>query len=509
MLNDIIKNNNGPCNAKIKNFSFHPQNRNLPFFKSKSLTFSNTLKLSSLACFLLLVLIKTNVSAKNFYLSGSQGNDRMAGTSADQPWKSLQKLGQINFNPGDRILLKSGDTFTGAIHLENLQGAEGQEIVIGTYGGDARAIIHGKDTRAAIFILNPSYVRIENLEVTNPGDQYGILMEARSAGELQNVTLANLDVHDVFDEAFERTNTPKTRGGIVFKVEGDDKPSWWDGIVIENSVVHDLGSCGISIGSDYKVNKDPESDEKRYPILGVRIRNNIIHDIVRDGAIIRQCKGAIIENNEVYRTGLTSVSNGIWFYDSDSCIIQNNIGHHCKAAHDKDGAPFSLDNHTTNCIIQYNYSHSNEGAGYMLFGHNDTEHGNIIRHNISYNDVTNIASDGIGAIAIVSRVKDALVYDNVIIAGPATQSILGHRDWDGLPVEVNYENNLFVGNGTAYFDKDVMQGGNFKDNFFINVVDLPEALQNDDGNRVSDYYQKLQQKIMGLDSINSYNIEKY
>ncbi len=459
--------------------------------------------------FLLFTLFVSNVTARDFYLSSSQGNDRHSGTSVNEPWSSLQRLGQVNFEPGDRILLKAGDTFSGAIYLENLQGAAGQEIVIGKYGGDDKPVINGKDTRAAIFIFNPSYVRVEYLEITNPGNQYGILMEAQNAGELKNITLTHLDVHDVFNEAFERTNTPKTRGGIVFKVEGGHQPTWWNGITISNCIVHDLGSCGISIGSDYKVNKDPGSDEKRYPIRGVHIHDNLIHDIVRDGAIIRQCKGAVMENNEVYRTGLTSVSNGLWFYDSDSCIIQHNTGHHCKAAHDKDGAPFSLDNHTTNCVIQYNYSHSNEGAGYMLFGHNGTEHGNIIRHNISYNDVTNIASDGIGSIAIVSSVKDALVHDNIIIAGPATQSILGHRDWDGLPVEVNYKNNLFVGNGIAYFDKDVMQGGRFKDNFFINVRGLPDALKADDTNRVSNFYQKLQEKIMKLDNINSYNIEKY
>jgi hypothetical protein len=449
------------------------------------------------------------VSGKDYYLSSSQGNDRHSGTSAVEPWSSLQKLSQVKFKPGDRILLKSGDVFSGAIHLENLQGSADKVITIGSYNGEVNPVINGKDSRAAVFLLNPSYVKIENLEITNPGDQFGLLMEAQNAGELKNVVLTNLDVHDVFDEAFKRTNTPKTRGGIVFQVEGGDKPSWWNGILIENCVVHDLGSCGISIGSDYKVNKDPESDEKRYPILGVRIRKNIIHDIVRDGAIIRQCKGAVMEHNEVYRTGLTAVSNGMWFYDSDSCIIQNNVGHHCKAAQDKDGAPFSLDNHTTNSIIQYNYSHSNEGAGYMLFGHNDTERGNVIRHNISYNDATNIDSDGIGSIAIVSRVKDARVYDNIIIAGPATQSVLGHRDWDGLPVEVNYENNLFVGNGTAYFDQDVIKGGQFKDNFFINIRDLPQALQNDDNNKVSNFYQQLQDKIVKLDSINSYNIEKY
>ena len=460
-------------------------------------------------CILILLQFVMHICmATDYYISSSNGDDANSGLSENEAWQSLEKLSSHSYKPGDKILLRSGDIFEGGIYLENVRGLQDKPVIIGKYGGEIRPVINGKNVRAAIYMLNPAYIKIENIEVTNPNDQYGILMEAKDAGELKNVILTNLDVHDVFDEAFERTNTPKTRGGIVFEVNEGDQPTWWNGIIIENSKVHDLGSCGITIGTDYKVNKHLQPGEKRYPILGVRIRNNVIHDIVRDGAIIRQCKGGIMENNEVYRTGLTAVSNGMWFYDSDSCIIQHNVGHHCKAAHDKDGAPFSIDNSSTNCIIQFNYSHSNEGAGYMLFGHDGNEHGNVIRHNISYNDATNIMSDGVGSIAIVSTVKKALVADNIIIAGPATKCVLGHRNWDGLPEEVDYQNNLFVGNGTAFINRNVLSAGNFKDNFFINISDLPDELKMKD-NRVSNYYQKLQEMIIKYDSINAYNINKY
>ncbi len=454
------------------------------------------------------LFLSLSLQAETYYISSSEGRNNQSGLTSGKAWKSLDKLSDINIEPGDSILLKSGDSFQEPLVFENVQGSKDQFITVTTYGDTGKALIDGNGAIAAIHCTNPAYLQFINLEVINPDNEFGIKMDARDAGALGTVILSDLDVHDVFEESFESTNTPKTRGGIVFQVRGGETPTWWEEIVIENSKIHDLGSCGISIGSDYKVNKRVEPGEKTYPILGVQIRNNIIHDIVRDGAIIRQCKGGVMEENEVFRTGLTSVSNGMWFYDSDSCLIQNNIGHHCKAAHDKDGGAFSLDNSTSNCTIQYNYTYANEGAGYMLFGHDGYEHGNAIKNNISYNDHTACASEGIGSIALVSKVKDAVVADNIIIAGPATISVLGHRNWDGRPEDVLYRNNLFVGNGTAFLDKHTLSGSTFKDNFFINIADLPEQLQSE-SNKVSDYYQRMQEMLDKYDDINSVNVDKY
>lgn len=461
--------------------------------------------------FLLIIigLISISVSAKDYYISSSTGNDQNKGTSAENAWASFEKLNDIFFEPGDRILLKAGDTIRSAIELSAIRGSDTKPITFTKYGEGPNPLLDGNGADKAIFLRNPSYVEIKKLSVTNPEGRYGILVEAENSGALKDLVISELEVFDVYNESFNTTSPPKTIGGIVFRAESGDQPSWFDGILIEDSRIHDLGSCGISIGSDYKVNKRIDDGENTYPTLNVIIRNNVIHDIVRDGAIIRQCYGAIMEHNEVYRTGLVAVSNGMWFYDSDSCFIQHNIGHHCKAAFDKDGAPFSIDNMCTNSVIQFNYSYENEGPGYMLFGHNENGgSGCVIQHNISYNDHTNSVSAGIGSISLVSTVTNAEVRDNVVIAGPATGSVLGHRNWDGYPLDVKYTNNLFIGNGIAFLDKNVLPAGTFRDNFFINIADLPEKLM-EENNKVSNYFGKLQEMIKRFDQVNGHNVAKF
>jgi len=442
---------------------------------------------------LLIVMLSfgLKINATSYYIDPDAGNNGNHGTSAEFPWASFNNLSYIVLLPGDQILLKAGTKINEPLSLKNIQGTANSYITIKTYGKGNRAIIDGNGAEAAIYMLNPAFLSIENLEVLNVEGKYGIYLEAKNAGALKDIQLIGLDVHDIYSASAEISSPPKTIGGIVFKVQKGEQPTWWDGILIENCKIHDLGSCGISIGSDYKVNKGIANREKNYPILNVRIRKNTISNIVRDGAIIRQCKGGIMEYNKVSRTGLVAISNGMWWYDSDSCFIQYNEGFECKAAFDKDGAPFSIDNSSTRCVIQYNYSHDNEGAGYMLFGHDDNGWGNIIRHNLSVNDHNSNISQGIGAIAVVSRVRDAHIHDNIVVAGPGTEYVLGHRNWDGFPIEVTYRNNLFIGNGLTKFGENLLEAGIFNKNLFLNIPDLPEKLQQQ--NTLENFFEKFAQ----------------
>ena len=61
-------------------------------------------------------LAATSAGAATYYVSQSTGNDRWSGTAANPngnsgPWKTLLKASTIEYAPGDRILLKCGDTW--------------------------------------------------------------------------------------------------------------------------------------------------------------------------------------------------------------------------------------------------------------------------------------------------------------------------------------------------------------------------------------------------------------
>ncbi|MDD2305504.1 MAG: T9SS type A sorting domain-containing protein [Prolixibacteraceae bacterium] len=84
------------------------------------------------------------VTATNYYISSS-GNDANVGTSSSFPWKTLDKVNSITPKPGDQILFKSGDEWTGTIKI-NASGTEGSPIIIGSYGTGNNPIITGFTT---------------------------------------------------------------------------------------------------------------------------------------------------------------------------------------------------------------------------------------------------------------------------------------------------------------------------------------------------------------------------
>lgn len=417
--------------------------------------------------------------AIDYFVSSSTGSDHNQGTSAETAWQTISKVNTANLHAGDRILFKSGDTFKGTLALFT-QGEEGLVISISSYGAGEKPQIDGDGAEAAIDLKNPANLLIEKLEIVNWKGKYGIKFTAEDAGEMKNLVFQNLDIHDVGYETTTITDPSKSIGGICGRVLKGKKPSWWDGLTIQKVYIHNVGSCGITFGNEVNLYKLSKDDPYYKTHKNVLIQECRIDSIVRDGIWIRQCDGAIIQHCEVSRTGMNAISNGIWFWDCLNSVMQYNEGWECLSPRGNDGGPFSIDNHCWNCVIQYNYSHDNEGPGYMVFGRMGDNGGNIVRNNLSFNDnTTKTYRPGFGAISIISEVKNALIENNIVVAGQDSHVILGHHYWEGFPHSVIYTNNLFIGNGRSGISEpeEVLRTGVFKNNFFVNVPDLPLELK--------------------------------
>ncbi len=79
----------------------------------------------------------------DYYFSNS-GNDRNNGISPETPWKSLEKLDTIELKPGDGVLLKSNDHFTGIISVRN-SGTKENPIRIGSYDEGQQPVLSGAE----------------------------------------------------------------------------------------------------------------------------------------------------------------------------------------------------------------------------------------------------------------------------------------------------------------------------------------------------------------------------
>ncbi len=77
-----------------------------------------------------------------YYVSSSVGNDSNSGTSENAPLKTIQKINSLSLKPGDKVLFKRGDSWTGTgIKINNVKGTQNNRIVFGAYGNGEKPII--------------------------------------------------------------------------------------------------------------------------------------------------------------------------------------------------------------------------------------------------------------------------------------------------------------------------------------------------------------------------------
>jgi len=93
------------------------------------------------------IFLVVKCEAANYYFSSSSGKDTYTATQAQNkatPWASIAQLNTyfINIKPGDSVLFKCGDTFTGTISITK-SGTAALPIIIASYGAGAQPIISG------------------------------------------------------------------------------------------------------------------------------------------------------------------------------------------------------------------------------------------------------------------------------------------------------------------------------------------------------------------------------
>ena len=100
-----------------------------------------------------------------YHVSSSEGDDNNAG-SMDEPLASLEALNALSLEPGDTVLFKAGDSWTGMFWPKG-SGTFEAPIVIDRYGEGPRPLIDGDGYQAAILLYNEDHIVVRNLELIN------------------------------------------------------------------------------------------------------------------------------------------------------------------------------------------------------------------------------------------------------------------------------------------------------------------------------------------------------
>ncbi len=365
------------------------------------------------------------------------GSDSNPGTGRrpTQAWQTIGKVNGANLNAGDSVFFFAGATFTGNLFLNALDTASPTNPLTITSYGPGRATISSGNS-AAIFASTVEGINITNLIMVGSG-----MFNNSSTGvhflnpKTDGTMLRHFHVNNVEVSGYGST-------GMLF--ESAYGNGYMQDIRVTNSVFHHnlnggiqtIGPGGASTGVFYRT------------IFDVYIAYVTIYD--NAGVTLGGVDGALVERSVSYNTTDfgSLVGGGFVVYNSSNVVLQHNEAYNVKSP-GIEGAGFALDWDTVNCVLQYNYSHDNDGAGFVLFGSPGfglpDSFGNTIRFNVSENDARVNTYAGI---TVYLGVYNAEIYNNTVFMEPrpgVAYSAFQLWEWSGASLHIR--NNIFSTTG--------------------------------------------------------------
>lgn len=450
-----------------------------------------------------------------YYVSTLNGKDSNNGQSKGQAFYSLQKINEIELEPGDKVLLEANSVFTdGFLHIQG-SGAEEAPIVIDRYGEGNNPEIQTNGqgiwyqnygtpldnpdhknkgyVSSSILLYDVEYIEINNLSISNDPSMYGekysdldkmnrtgVAAVAQNKGTIDHIRLNNLNIHDVRGNVYDKH---MNNGGIyftVFKPKNEEKTgiARYNDILIENNSVNNVSRWGIAVGytayaSHFTGAEIPDETIAKYGSSNVVIRNNYIKDPGGDAITAMYLDRPLIEynvsdgaaneiNDEVYsETSFGKVAAGIWPWKSKNAVFQYNEAFDTNL--NQDGQAWDADS-GDGTIYQYNYSHNNGGGAVMICCGQSVN--SVFRYNISQNDLSGILN--------LPTNPEAQFYNNTFYIKEGIPFIRDNMTGGSAVIE-----NNIIYNAGAPKEENWTKNSNvtYSNNIYYNYTNTPESDQ--------------------------------
>jgi hypothetical protein len=381
-------------------------------------------------------------SGVTFYVDSTRGSDQDAGTSPAAPWRTLARASVGRYRGGDWLLLHGH--FSGTLRLSgsNVMHTRRATFTISSYGG-GRALIAPAAGADAILVRNASGVRVDGLDLVGRDracrrHTAGVLFDGRGGGRLAaGVTVERVDVHS-----------------FCFGVEIgiDDQRTVFDHVLISHVVAHDNGDAGVMT---YDQSWGPH-----------RVRDVTVSDVrayrnaQEGGIVLFGVERGTVEHSVAFANGRgNSGAVGIWAFDADRILLTHDESYGNLTTGD-DGDGFDFDGGVTNSRMSYDYSHGNQGVGFLVCACvvPFAQHGDVIDHDVSIHDGSSGQTSGIyvGGGQPFSNVR---VFDNSVSSAAGSGPLID-VDGDGSSfADVHLWDNVFEASaGKAMLYADTADG---------------------------------------------------
>jgi hypothetical protein len=396
----------------------------------------------------------TNGQCKTYFISPA-GDDNQSGISIKEAWKTIEKVNQHVFQPGDTILLETGGVWHGQLFPKG-SGEKGNSIILASYGDGPRPIINIGDAEgAAIRLVNQSWWEIKDIEITSGappqlgvGRQGIVALYEGNGSQVEHITIENCYIHDIWGQLGPNSKYCGYNSAAIYvgRVLGDrtSRNGSYDDVLIQKNRIERMDKCGIVV---YGGRND------------VRVRNNSIENLGGDGIFVNGPLRGLIEHNIARRTCLRSGdpdlvggerfwphTAAIWIQNTTESIMQfNEVYDTGRQPRNGDGQAYDFDFDCRRCICQFNYSKSNHG--FMLIMNRATN--NIARYNISENDQTHL-------IQLQGTIEEGnIIHNNVFYVDYGTSDLDFFLDnagtKDKTKIGALIRNNIFYATGQGRF----------------------------------------------------------
>ncbi|NRB49436.1 MAG: right-handed parallel beta-helix repeat-containing protein [Saprospiraceae bacterium] len=419
------------------------------------------------------IVSDTSRQAATFYLSSSVGNDNNSGRTEDSPWASLSRINAINLIPGDTLLFKSGDTFSGQLALRNESGTAEAPIVIAPYGSGERPLIDGNGFLSSLYLLNSGFIHLSGLELKNDGgpSQAGEPTNLRYGLYLHNThtdgtVFGHYRIQDLVFKNIYPTDplTDDDQTGVHaygFNTSGswgdEQYPTRFEDLLIENCMFTRTGRHALRV----------------LATNDLVIRNNLFEHVGGAGMVIgANNSNILVEENTTNYTGsnldprMAARGSGIWCFRTKNLVVQHNRFMHARGIKDSFGMHIDIGNQ--HVVYQYNYSEDNEGGFVEVLGGNKQVG---YRYNISVGDGWRSRGTQLGRIFWVGgwsgTVNSPIASDSVFIYNNSIfvpehiqpriwiEAVTQHtRIYNNIIYAPNGLGQIFIKNDPSYNDFD-------------------------------------------------------
>lgn len=336
----------------------------------------------------ILICTAPHAAATTYYVRPG-GNDLNSGLSPQLAWKTITKVNNAQILAGDSVLFEGGQVFAGTLYNPSMQSGTAQNpVVFGSYGS-GRATISSGTARGAVFV-NVGGIVFRDLIVAGAGitlnNQQGVHFYNNRTGhvKLDYIVITNVEVYGY------------NKGGIY--LQGDRGRAGYSNISITHCDLHHNGDHGIRTEFIF-----PVSGGSGYGFINVYIAHCVAHENsgeigklnkhTGNGIVVGNGDNVLIEYCVAHGNGQGNVNTGggpvgIWVWDTRNGTIQYCESYNNRTGSNVDGGGFDIDGGSVNCVMQYNYSHDNDGPGYLFAQFIDARPmlNNVARFNISEND---------------------------------------------------------------------------------------------------------------------------